>query len=219
MRSSASRRQSRRAWESGETRKHAQVGGGGRTPWPHFTRGSCRLSRTHGQGRCWCGEKRREAGRSGEKWRGASGERPAPSQGAQREARAAPARGRGVALNASAAPPPSLASEQRLRAVLEHEPRHAGPPHAWWGRVETRQLWGGLRRAPAATASFQAAAAALWHLWRRPEPSEPPGGLVGRCPPTGRRGRFPPAGTAEEHEQQPEDGREEPRGEEQHAAV
>ena len=39
-------------------------------------------------------------------------------------------------------------------------------------------FWGGRRRAAEATASLQAAEAALWGAWEQPEPQEAAGGQV-----------------------------------------
>ena len=52
-------------------------------------------------------------------------------------------------------PPSTLDSLSALASV-------PCPEKTWWLKVENHQLWGGLRRAPEATASFQAAQAALW---------------------------------------------------------
>ena len=50
---------------------------------------------------------------------------------------------------------------------------------------ETPRLWGGLRRAPEATARSEAAQATLRGAWERPGPSDGPGRRVGRCRQTG----------------------------------
>ena len=74
-------------------------------------------------------------------------------------------------------------------------PAHAKPSVApgkvtascWWP-AEDPHRGGGLGRDAGATASLQAAEAALRGVQERPAPSEPPGGRMGRCPPhTGRR--------------------------------
>ena len=57
-------------------------------------------------------------------------------------------------------------------------------PGDWWLKVKSPHLWGGLRRAPEATARFRAARAALWGECERPEPSDGPGRQMGRCPQT-----------------------------------
>ena len=54
--------------------------------------------------------------------------------------------------------------KQRLleqRQLREWDDELAGGA-AWWLKVESPQLWGGLRRAPEAMVRFQAAQAALW---------------------------------------------------------
>jgi hypothetical protein len=56
---------------------------------------------------------------------------------------------------------------------------------ACWLNVENPQRWGGLGRAPEATASLQAAKAALRGAEKRPEPSDGPGRLMGRWPQAG----------------------------------
>ena len=61
----------------------------------------------------------------------------------------------------------------------------AGGGQACWSRAENPQLWGGLRRAPEATASFQDAPAALRGAKERPGPSDGPGRQMGRCRQTG----------------------------------
>ena len=87
--------------------------------------------------------------------------------------------GGGGGLGAPAAV--GLALEDRLEGRLE---RHRV---ACWSKVEDPRLWGGLRRAAEATASFQAAQAALRGAYERSEPLDSPGRQVGRCPQTGWR--------------------------------
>ena len=46
--------------------------------------------------------------------------------------------------------------------IARHEARPFEAAAAWWLKVETPHFWGGLRRAPEAMVSLQAAQAALW---------------------------------------------------------
>ena len=122
--------------------------------------------------------------------------------------------GRRAAAGRSLPPaPPERGTRPRaatptLRAAVPLRPRRPGPrlrPCPWsrcschgccsrrggcsgtcWLKVENPQLWGGLRRAAEATASFQMTGAVLRSVQERPEPSVAPGGCTGRCPPTGQ---------------------------------
>ena len=59
-----------------------------------------------------------------------------------------------------AAHAPEQDEEPHVHVEVVQQP--ASLRRAWWLKVENPQLWGGLRRAPEAMVSFQAAQAALW---------------------------------------------------------
>ena len=71
-------------------------------------------------------------------------------------------------LQARAAPTHPRAQPEQLEGLpwpqelASSWPKVEECPRAWWLKVESPRLWGGLRRAPEAKVSFQAAQAALW---------------------------------------------------------